>query len=101
MKITQTEKGTLIQSSYKMSNRQWNKEGKPHYWILVKETKQDKGVFLNIPWIRADEPLNVTVPDTDLTGKYITIGAGSRENGVRETIQVPPKEQKKIPEEEI
>ena len=77
-------KTVRIQSSDRMSNRQYHGAGKPNWWARV--GKGDSAKFLKIGSVRGDDRLDVTIEvNDDIT--EIAIGAGPNNRyGVRETV---------------
>ena len=68
-----------------MSNRQYHAYGCPTWWARV--GSGDNAVFLPIPKVRGDYPLNCNVQvNDDVTEIYIGVGPKGK-YGVRETIK--------------
>lgn len=68
-----------------MSNTQWHAQNKPNWW--VRAGREKNAVFLDIGYHRGDQILDVEI---EIHGniRWIIVGAGNKEKGVRERIYI-------------
>ena len=78
-------KKVKIESSGRMSNRQYHANGKPNWWARV--GSNDSVKWLEVGRVRGDDYLAVEVEVPDTTTE-IHIGCGPKGHGKRETISV-------------
>lgn len=88
MSVSSQNNVSRVQSSDRMSNSQWNKQGRPTWWVRVGQGTDAE--FLEIPKVRGDSRLDVEV-DVE-PGTKVTIGVGKDRGAVRETVVTEPLE---------
>lgn len=71
-----------LKSQSRMSNRQYQRFGKPRWWARTNDG------FLDLPYVRGDDYLDVSVEIPD-DCKEIVIGCGPNNRyGIREIVEV-------------